>query len=38
METNQILAKAKTACELSDQGIENPFVDVNKRVELLKSS
>ena len=34
----QVINKAKTACELSDQGIQNHFVDVNKMVELGSGS
>ena len=34
----QVINKAKTACELSDNSIGNHFVDVNKMVELGSGS
>jgi DNA-damage-inducible protein D len=33
-----VIAKAKTACEVSDQAIANHFVDVNKMVDLGSGS
>ena len=33
-----VIGKAKTACEVSDQGISDHFVDVNKMVELGSGS